>query len=224
MHKETVLKWLKWILILSITHLAFIYAVPNNSAYVWRQWVLYAISAAKLYCFFHLMHSNKHYSRAVIFMIIELVMSIVSHLVTTVFFEYLVQLLCQINPAYEQYSSYSYLSVVTTPLSVIGMIAAFLGYIFELWAHSTLVAPFDEVLAKKWKYLLLWNLGAGLISSMLSAILVTLQQTSVLDMTMYQKLYPLVNLPTIAIQVLYMLYLWRTMQKINTKEEMSDGN
>lgn len=217
MEKETLLKWLKWILILSIAHLTFIYAVPNSSAYVWRQWVLYAISAAKLYCFFHLMHCNKNYSRAVIFMIIELVLQVINHLLNTVFLQDLIKLF----PGQEPLEA---ISVITTPISVLMTVSSFIAYILELWAHSDLVAPFDASLAKKWKNLFLWNLGAGLIVSTLSAILVTLQQTAVLDMTVYKTIYPMVNLPTIAIQVLYMLYLWRTMQKINTKEEMSDGN
>lgn len=210
-------KWLRLILVFSIAHLSVIYVIPNSSQFSWRQWVLFAINIASLYCFFHLMKEHKLYSFAVTCLIIQLVTSIVSHLVTTVFLGDLIQL-------FPEKELSSVLSIVTTPLSVIGMIASFPGYLFELFAHSALIAPYDEKLAKQWKNLFFWNLGAGLLASAFGFLFIYLHNTSVWDYTVYQRVYPLVNLPTTAVKILYMLYLWRTIQKIVVKEDIIDGN
>jgi hypothetical protein len=212
-------KWLRLILVFTIAQLALSYIIPNNSEHSWRVWVSYAWDAAILYCFFHLMKHNKFYSFAVTCMIIKLVTQVFSQLAVTVFLEDLIQLFHSINPEYDEYSSYSYLSVITTPLSVLGTIAGFLGYLFELWGHSDLAAPFDGKLAKQWKQLFLLNFGAGMLVSALSYLFYFLYNAAVLDLSTYQMVYPLVNLPTIAINILYMLYLWRTIQILVPKEE-----
>lgn len=212
-------KWLRFVLVFTIAQLALRYIIPNNSDHSWRVWVFYAWDAAILYCFFHLMKQNKFYGFAVICMIVKLVTNVAGQLAVTVFLEDLLQLLHTINPKYDAYSSYSYLSVVTTPLSVLSAIAGFLGYLFELWGHSGLTAPFDSKLAKMWKNIFFWKLGAGLLASALSYLFYFLYNASVLDISAYQMLYPLVNLPNIAINILYMLYLWRTIQILVPKEE-----
>ena len=216
-------KWLRLILVFSIAQLALTYIIPNDSDHSWRVWVFYAWDAAILYCFFHLMKQNKFYGFAVICMIVKLVTNVASQLAVTVFLEDLLQLLHTINPKYDEHSSYSYLSVITTPLSLLSAIAGFLGYLFELWGHSDLAAPFDGSLAKKWKQLFFLDLGAGVLATVLNYLFYFLYNAAVLNLSAYQMFYPLVNLPNIAIQVLYMLYLWRTIQILVPKEEISNG-
>ncbi len=206
-------KWLRLILVFSIADLSINLITPNSSAYNWVTWVHYGISAASMYCFFHLMKEHRFYSFTVTCLIIELVMKIASRLATTVFLDDLLKLF----PGQELITV---ISAVTMPLSVIRLIAAFLGYIFELSAHSALVAPFDEKLARNWKQLFFWNLGAGVLTSAVSYLLTYLHQTLSWDYSVYQKIIPLVNLPVTVITIVYMLYLWRTIQKIEVKEEI----
>ena len=216
-------KWLRLILVFTIAQLALRYIIPNNSDHSWRVWVFYGWDAAILYCFFHLMKQNKFYGFAVICMIVKLVTNVAGQLAVTVFLDDLLRLLHTINPKYDEYSSYSYLSVITTPLSVLSAIAGFLGYLFELWGHSGLTAPFDGNLAKKWKQLFFLDLGAGLLVSALSYLFYFLYNASILDLSAYQIFYPMANLPIIATQILHLVYLWRTIQILVPKEDISNG-
>ena len=212
-------KWLRLILVFTIAQLALRYIIPNNSDHSWRVWVFYGWDAAILYCFFHLMKQNKFYGFAVICMIVKLVTNVAGQLAVTVFLDDLLRLLHTLNPKYDEYSSYSYLSVITTPLSVLSAIAGFLGYLFELWGHSGLTAPFDGKLARMWKNIFFWKLGAGLVSSALSYLLTFLHQALAWDITVYRMVSPLANLPVIATQILHLVYLWRTIQILVPKEE-----
>lgn len=209
-------KWLRLILVFSIAQLALTYIIPNNSDHSWRVWVFYAWDAAIVYCFFHLMKQNKFYGFAVICMIVELVTQVAGQLLTTVFLQDILKMF----PGKELGTV---LSVITMPLSIIMMIAAFLGYLFELWGHSDLAAPFDVRLAKQWKQLFFLDLGAGVLATVLNYLFYFLYNAAVLNLSAYQMFYPLVNLPNIAINILYMLYLWRTIQILVPKEEISNG-
>ena len=106
-------------------------------------------------------------------------------------------------------------SILTFAASISSIISVYLEYN----AHAHLIKEKDDILARKWKKLFLWGIGAGLLlsfGSMISVALLSYFETDVSQII--GIIVGILGIPEFLVQIVYVVYLNKMIELIYERE------
>lgn len=212
MYKENTAKYLRLLLIYSIISLTL--SVMRNVIHFssWYTWVKEILSAGMAFCLFSLRKEHKCYRWAAIVMIIDLAATLLIRLVGT----NSVMMLF-----YHTFGKQGYdiLRAAMSVFNVVMLIAGIAAPILEYLGHSNLAKSKDSRFAKRWHYFFVGHFGIYVFTYALSYVFANMIESGTLTITMYEHIYPIFTLLNIGVRLIYMVYLYRTIQLISKRED-----
>lgn len=205
--KEQTEKWLLGLLYLGIAHLALsvIGDIMRND--LLTSWVQLALNAGIVVCLFALCPAQRNYRFAATFRGIAFLLSAAGLLIGSI----LVRLLASTGKLDQLQEVNKYTSL----LIIFNMAASLLAIWFETRSHGSLVSEAAPALAKKWYALFFWQLAASVFYSVGTAVAAPLVISFHWDITTtYALILSLLQLPGKAVQILYFIYLYRTIRLV----------
>lgn len=199
-----VCKWLMWLLIvqiISLTH-ATLAKIINFGA--WDKWLFIAIDAATLFCVVMLWSKRKAYAVAVLFLSIDFICTLLWKLLfnNVDAFRYFYELLQMDNP----------MDILKIGYKVheIGELCGLAAFFFELLAHRILIKDVNKRLSNGWLGLAIAVVVLYILMQVLTGVVGDMLNNGTLNTTLYQQVYPLLNLPGTLLKVTYIVFLFIT--------------
>lgn len=208
-------RWLKWLLIVQIISLTYATLAPNIDFGVWDKWLLIGISAAVLFCVVQLWRGHKAYGIAVVLLSIEFFCTLLWKLFfnNTAAFQYFYELLQMDNPMGILEIGYK----VRESGGLCGLVAFF----FELLAHRSLVKNVNKRISHGWLGLGIAVVVLYLLMKALTGVVGDMLNSGTLDITLYQQIYPFLNLPGILLKIAYTVLLFQTGRVLQDEKPLT---
>ncbi len=202
--QRCICKWLQWLLIvqiISLTH-ATLAKIINFGA--WDKWLFVATSAATLFCIVKLWCKRRAYAVAVVLLSIDFICTLLWKLFfnNMAAFRYFYDLFRMDNP----------MDILEIGYKVheIGEFFGIAAFFFELLAHHSLTKGVDKRLGNCWFGLSVTVLVLYILMQVLTSVVTSMLDQGTLNTSLYQQVYPLLNLPGTLLKVAYIVFLFKT--------------
>lgn len=212
-NRKKTIQWLYILLYLQIAVLVFslLDYIPINTSLF--QWLKRLCNASSLVCLFMLAAAGKRYMRAAILGSVQFILSL-----SQAVMQFLIQLLLlQGMIGTEDITKYS---DIPAALNLVAMVAGII-YTYQLYhAHGDLIRDLDATLSRKWRRLFGWSFAVGILVTAASMIFATVYTNFGLNsQAILSIFYTLIDIPGQIILLISVLYLHRTIQIIQSREE-----
>lgn len=205
-------KGLRLLLIVQIVSITYSMLTRTVHFGILNEWLKLAINVGILFCLSKLVRGHGFYRVPVTFLSIKAICT----------FARLILSSNAVHPLVRDLFAENYIEVMTSVSRWIVWILLICDtgvMLFELIAHSKLVKPVNQRLSKYWR----WMAVAALVLSMGMFILNTLVpdmlRLGTLDVELYQKILPLLNLPGMLVRIAYVVLLFLTGRALVMNEE-----
>ena len=182
-----VCKWLQWLLIIQIISITYAMLSRAMNFGIFNEWLKLGISVGIPFCLNKLVCGHGFYRVPVTFLSIKVICTWLRLILSS--------------------------SVAGWVLWIL-LICDTGAMLFELIAHSKLVKAVNQRLSKFWR----WMAFAALLVSMgvflLNVFVPDMLRLGTLDVELYQKILPLLNLPGMLIRIAYIVFLFQTEQML----------
>ena len=208
---------LKILLYFQIAALAFslLGNIPGSTSLF--QWLNRICDVGSLVCLFLLTAAGKRYLTTAILGSVHFVLSLWQAV-----FQFFIQLmLLQGIIGTEDITKYSEISAVLNLVSlVVGMV-----YTYQLYhAHGDMIQDLDTSLSRKWRRLFGWSFAVGILVTAAGMIFATVYTNLGLNSQIILSIfYTLIDIPSQIIHLVAVLYLHRTIQIMQSREEHTYG-
>lgn len=203
---NTAVKWLRLLLWLHVAILVIpllTYLTPNDS---WAAWFKHAISAATAFSLFHL--ALRRYRTAAVLRSVLFVLAMVNLGISACMTRLLAAQQLDENAKV-------LLNMASLFSGTAQLILTYPAAWMEQSGHAELIAGQDAALAKRWRKLLLWQFLAAVLVSVSTGIATQLAVQFQWRVTgLFSVVYDLLRLPTKLANVLYILFMYRTIRLV----------
>lgn len=202
--RRGVCKWLMWLLIVQIISMSYGILAANINFGAWDKWLFVAIDAATLFCIVKLWSKHKVYAVALVLLSIDFICTLLWKLLfnNTAAFRYFYELLRMDNP----------MDILAIGYKVheIGELCGLTAFFFEILAHRILIKDVNKRLSNGWLGLVIAVVALYILMQVLTGVVGDMLNNGTLNITLYQQVYPLLNLPGTLLKVTYIVFLFIT--------------
>jgi hypothetical protein len=212
-NKIDLIKWLRILLYFESAALVFSLLDYIPIGFSLFTWLIRICQIGTIVCLFGVTFAGKRYLAAAILGSIQLILTVAQSVI--IFFFNLLLLWGIVSM--EDFEAWSSFCAV---LSLIAMVAGWI-YTYQYYhANGDLIKKSNPSLCRKWYHLFFWNLLIGIGITISSMIFSTIYRNMGLNnQTLLTLFYSLIKIPNQIIMLMGVLYLHRTIQIIERKEE-----
>lgn len=197
--RDVMAKWLKFLFTVQLVDLAvsvvvaLVLLVPAGGIGTLADWVSRAVTLCVIVAMFRLSAANQRYRKAFIAYLIAAIGTIAESL--------------SVDPG---------LALVFSLISLVGSIAGLVAVYQEYYGHGEIAeSAGDSDLSRKWNSLFVWQIVVGLVISLVTVSSVMIGAAADAEMTkLVSIIVPIVMIPGILLQVIYLRYLKKTVALI----------
>lgn len=180
--RALLVKWLKFLFTVQLVSFAVSVVSLFGILNALTQWVSIGLAVCVVVAMFQLGSVNERYRKAFIFTVVQLVGTLGGLLLPNTIFS-LVTSIGSFVAAYQQYQG-----------------------------HSEITEAGDSVLSRKWHSLFIWELVVGVIAGVISIVAAVIGGLAGAETAaLVSIVLAIVALPTLGLQVLYLLYMKKTL-------------
>ena len=202
---RTLRKWLLRLLIVHIIGLTYSVLTHTVNFGIFNEWLKLAISTGFLFCLSRMVKYRGFYRLPVAFLAMKVICTLARLVLSS----------NAVQPLVRDLLDENYIEVLT---AVSGWVVWILwicdigAMLFEWIAHGKVVKPADQQLSKYWQWLTVAALVVSAGMFLLNVFVPDMLRLGTLDVALYQKMFPLLNLPGVLIRILYMVCLYKSGQ------------
>ena len=196
-------KWLYLLLVVQIISITYGMVTRTVNFGILNEWLKLVISVSVLFCLSKLVRSHGFYRLPVTFLTIEVVCTLAR----------LIWSSDAVHPLVRDLLDENYIEVLTSVSMWTVWILTICdtgAMLFELIAHSKLTKPINLRLCMCWRWLTVAAFVVSIEIFLLNIFVPDMLRLGTIDVEMYQKMVPLLNLPGNLIRITYLAFLFHT--------------
>lgn len=196
-------KWLYLLLVVQIISITYGMVTRTVNFGLFNEWLKLVISVGVLFCLSKLVRSHGFYRLPVTFLTIEVVCTLAR----------LIWSSDAVHPLIRELLDENYIEVLTSVSMWTVWILAICdtgAMLFELIAHGKLAKTVNPRLSKCWNWLTVAAFVVSVYIFLLNVFVPDMLRLGTMDVDLYQKMVPLLNLPGILVRIACIAFLFQT--------------
>ena len=196
-------KWLYSLLVVQIISITYGMVTRTVNFGIFNEWLTLAISVGVLFCLSKLVRSHGFYRLPVTFLTMKVVCTLAR----------LIWSSDAVHPLIRDLLDENYIKALTIVPVWMGRILWICdtgARLFELIAHGKLAKTTNPRLGKYWRWLTVATIVVSTGIFILNVFVPDMLRLGTIDVEMYQKMVPFLNLPGILVRIAYLAFLFQT--------------
>ena len=196
-------KWLYSLLVVQIISITYGMVTRTVNFGIFNEWLKLAISVGVLFCLSKLVRSHGFYRLPVTFLTMKVVCTLAR----------LIWSSDAVHPLIRDLLDENYIKALTIVPVWMGRILWICdtgARLFELIAHGKLAKTTNPRLGKYWRWLTVATIVVSTGIFILNVFVPDMLRLGTIDVEMYQKMVPFLNLPGILVRIAYLAFLFQT--------------